>query len=101
MEKLQLETNHALNELKNSNIPVAVKEILGETLDDVKIYTFLLGIASSYCSTNTLAAARLNDWIEGNKEHYSMIPEAQLRKDIAIGILLSDILPFVTLEYIK
>jgi hypothetical protein len=98
MEKLQLETNRALNEL---DISAAVKETLGETFDDAKIYTFLLGIASSYCSTNTLAAARLNDWIEGNKEHYSMIPEAQLRRDIAIGILLSDILPFVTLEYMK
>lgn len=88
MEKIQLE---ALNE--------TVKEILEG--DNKKICTFLQTIASSYCSRNIIAAARLNDWVEGNKEHYSMIPEAQLRKDIAIGILLTDILPFVTLEYMK
>lgn len=88
MEKIQLE---ALNE--------TVKEILEG--DNKKICTFLQTIASSYCSRNIIAAARLNDWVEGNKEYYSMIPETQLRKDIAIGILLTDILPFVTLEYMK
>lgn len=67
----------------------------------VKIYAFLVEHAKNYCSTNVLAAARLNDWVEGNKEHYSMIPEAQLRRDIGVGILLTDILPFVTLEYMK
>lgn len=88
MEKIQLE---ALNE--------TVKEILEG--DNKKICAFLQTIASSYCSRNIIAAARLNDWVEGNKEYYSMIPETQLRKDIAIGILLTDILPFVTLEYMK
>lgn len=90
MEKIQLE---ALNE--------TVKEILEETDGNKKICTFLQTIASSYCSRNIIAAARLNDWVEGNKEYYSMIPETQLRKDIAIGILLTDVLPFVTLEYMK